>query len=96
LAAALGIEAPAPDSMLGSMAALPLAGVADEAAGRDLARGLVSEDRIEVPIVAWPVPAALADGARPRILIRISAAPYNEPADYDRLAEALGRRLTAA
>ncbi len=96
LAAALGIDPPAPDSMLGSMAALPLAGVADETAGVELARRLVIEDRIEVPIVNWPVPAALADGARPRILIRISAAPYNEPADYDRLAEALGRRLNAA
>ena len=34
LAAALGIDPPAPDSMLGSMAALPLAGVPDEAGGR--------------------------------------------------------------
>jgi isopenicillin-N epimerase len=96
LADALGIEAPAPDSMLGSMAALPLAGVADEGAGAALARRLVLEDRIEVPIVDWPVRAARRAGARPRILVRISAQRYNEPADYDRLAEALVRRLAAA
>jgi len=93
LAAALGIHPPAPDSMLGSMAALPLARVADVAAGRTLARQLVFEDGIQVPIVDWPVPAALADDARPHILVRISAQRYNEPADYERLAEALVRRL---
>jgi isopenicillin-N epimerase len=93
LAAALGIHPPAPDSMLGSMAALPLAWVADVAAGRTLARQLVVEDGIQVPIVDWPVPAARADGAKPHILVRISAQRYNEPADYERLAEALVRRL---
>ena len=41
-------------------------------------------------------PGRAADGARPRILVRISAQRYNEPADYERLAEALVRRLAAA
>jgi isopenicillin-N epimerase len=89
LAAALGIDPPAPDSMLGSMAALPLAGVANEAAAKELGRRLLEERRIQVPVGPWPVRAARADGIEPRILIRISAQRYNEPADYDRLAEAL-------
>jgi isopenicillin-N epimerase len=95
LAAALGIEPPAPDSMLGSMAALPLAGVPDEAAGKALGRQLLLEDGIEVPIGTWPVRAARLDGAMPRIVVRISAQRYNEPADYERLADALVRRLAA-
>lgn len=93
LAAVLGIEAPAPDPMLGSMAALPLAMVPDEPAGVALEAALVAEDGIQVPIVAWPVRAARSDGAVPRILIRVSAQRYNEAADYDRLAAALERRL---
>ena len=50
LARALGVEPPAPDSMLGSMAALPLPGVEDEAAAIALAAALETEDRIQVPI----------------------------------------------
>jgi hypothetical protein len=54
---------------------------------------LESEDRIQVPIGPWPVRAAQREGEMPRILIRISAQRYNEPADYERLAAALVRRL---
>ncbi len=93
--AALGIEAPAPDAMLGSMAALPLAGVPDEAAATALGAALESEDRIQVPIGPWPVRAAQREGVAPQILFRISAQRYNEPADYERLADALVRRLRA-
>ena len=94
LAAALEIDAPAPDSMLGSMAALPLTipGVDDEAGADALRHALVAEDGIQVPIGGWPVPAARAAGVPPRILIRISAQRYNEPVDYERLADALRRR----
>ena len=53
------------------------------------------KDGIEIPIGPWPVRAGRSDGAVPRILIRISAQRYNEPADYERLASALRRRLTA-
>ncbi|MEO8570715.1 MAG: aminotransferase class V-fold PLP-dependent enzyme [Chloroflexota bacterium] len=91
LADALGFEVPAPDSMLGSMAALPLPGVDDEVAAKSLAARLVAEDRIQVPIGPWPVRAALPAGATPTILLRISAQRYNERADYERLAEALER-----
>ncbi len=92
---ALGIEAPAPDAMLGSMAAVPLAGVPDEVAATALATALEAEDRIQVPIGPWPVRAAQRDGTTPQILLRISAQRYNEPADYERLADALVRRLRA-
>jgi isopenicillin-N epimerase len=95
LAAALGIEPPAPDAMLGSMAALPLPGVDDVVTAEALKATLEREDRIQVPIGPWPVRAALAEGAVPRILLRVSAQRYNEPADYDRLAEALERRSGA-
>jgi isopenicillin-N epimerase len=92
LAAALGIDPPAPDSMLGAMAALPLPGVRGAAAAEALGRQLEREDRIQVPVGAWPAAAAQADEAGRRILIRISAQRYNEPADYERLAEALTRQ----
>ena len=93
LAARLGIEPPAPDSMLGSMAALPLAGVPRRGRRRGARPRARGEDGIQVPIGPWPVPAAQADGVAPRILIRISAQRYNEPGDYERLAAALVRRL---
>ena len=95
VADALGIEAPAPDTMLGSMAALPLSGVPDETAASALGGALESEDRIQVPIGPWPVRAAQRDGEAPQVLLRISAQRYNEPADYERLADALVRRLRA-
>ena len=79
--------------MLGSMAALPVPGLHDEAAAEALGLALETEDRIQVPLVGWPVRAARATEQPDRILIRISAQRYNEPADYDRLAEALARRL---
>jgi isopenicillin-N epimerase len=89
LVAAVGIDSPAPDSMLGSMAALPLPGVPDDVAAKTLYRRLVDDHRIQVPIGSWPVRAAQQPGVPARIVIRISAQRYNEPADYDRLAEAL-------
>ena len=96
IAAALGVAPAAPDSMLGSMAALPIPSLHDDAAAEALGRTLEMEDGIQVPIGGWPVPAARtrgASGAPERVLIRISAQRYNEPADYDRLADALTRRL---
>jgi isopenicillin-N epimerase len=97
LAAALDVERPAPDEMLGSLASLRLPGVHDDATALDLYRRLVDADRIQLPIIDWPVPAARADAAPPRsYLIRVSAQRYNEPADYERLASALVERLARA
>ncbi len=95
VADALGVEAPAPDTMLGSMAALPLPGVSADAADA-LHDALETEDRIQVPVGAWPVPAARDGHGEPTVLVRISAQRYNELADYERLAAALRRRTQAA
>ena len=89
VAVALGVAPPAPDSMLGSMAALPVPGLQNDASAESLTRRLATEDRIQVPVGGWPVRAA-RDGQHPeQVLIRISAQRYNELADYERLAEAL-------
>jgi isopenicillin-N epimerase len=96
VAAALRVEPPAPDAMLGSMAALPLPVVLDEVAGLPLANALATEDEIQVQIGPWPVRAARRDDILPRILVRLSAQRYNEAADYDRLADAQARRLRRA
>jgi isopenicillin-N epimerase len=93
IAGALGIEPPAPDAMLGSMATLFLDGVRDETAARALSDTLERADRIQVPVGPWPVRAARGKDRPTRVTLRISAQRYNEPEDYDRLGEALVRRL---
>jgi len=90
LCAALGIEPPAPDDMLGSMAALPLDWIpAEDDVAERFGRRLKAEEHIQAPVGVWPVPAARTHGVRPTTSIRISAQLYNEPTDYDRLAAAL-------
>jgi isopenicillin-N epimerase len=98
LCAALGVPAPAPDAMLGAMASVPLPGIAaTDAAAERLQTELREEDRIEVPVVAFPVPAARGDGEGPaQLLVRISAQVYNRPAEYEALAATLARRLRTA
>ena len=98
LCAALGVPAPAPDAMLGAMASVPLPGIAaTDAAAERLQTELREEDRIEVPVVAFPVPAARGDGEGPaQLLVRISAQVYNRPAEYEALAAPLARRLRTA
>lgn len=74
-----------PESMVGTMATIPLperAGVKGEQAAR-LRDALLFEDRIEVQIHAW----------RGRIWVRISGQVYNDEDDLSRLAEAVSRRL---
>lgn len=94
VAAAMGIAPLAPDSMTGSMAALPLPGPADDDAATALQRTLVDEDAVQVPITPWPARAARTPGAGPAIrVVRLSAQRYNESADYARLAAVLPVRL---
>jgi isopenicillin-N epimerase len=85
LCRALAIDPPAPDAMLGAMAAVPLPDGDQETApslyGDPLQDRLLFEHGIEVPIIPWPYP--------PKRLLRISAQLYNEIADYEKLAEAL-------
>ena len=83
---ALGVESPAPASMIGSLAALPLPDGSPEPPASalyadPLQEQLLRDWKVEVPIVPFP--------AAPRRLIRISAAPYNHPSEYRRLAEGL-------
>lgn len=89
LVSSLGVAAPAPDDMLGSMAALQLSdGTADQAPslyGDALQDALLAQYRIEVPIVPWPSP--------PKRLVRISAQLYNQEQEYEHLADALRRLL---
>ena len=82
---ALRIDKPAPDTMLGSMAAIPLPDGTESSApslyGDPLQDKLLFEHGIEVPFVPWPHP--------PKRLLRVSAQLYNEFADYEKLAAAL-------
>ena len=76
LCRALNLEPPCPESMLASMASVPLPDGDDEVQAR-----LLAEHRIEVPVIAWPGP--------PRRLLRVSAQLYNHLEEYRRLAVAL-------
>ncbi len=95
LCAALDVPPPAPDAMLGAMAAIPLPGLAPtRGAAERLQAALFDEDRIEVPIIPFPVPAALEAGGEPEaLLVRVSAQRYNRPEEYAFLAQTLARRL---
>lgn len=86
LCEALAVPAPAPDAMIGSLAALPLPDRPSPAPTSGLytdplQEALRLEASIEVPVTPWPAP--------PQRLIRVSAQLYNTIADYERLAVAL-------
>ncbi len=87
----LSVDPPAPDDMLGSMAAVPLpaALVARDTSPNDvldpLQAWLFERHRIEVPIIPWP------DAAHR--LVRVSAQLYNRTDEYEALAAALRERL---
>jgi isopenicillin-N epimerase len=92
VARALGTPLPCPDAMLGSLAALPVPDttrfppiVATSALARDPLHDELRGRGIQAPVVSCP--------AHPGRLLRVSAALYNEPADYERLAQALGELL---
>jgi isopenicillin-N epimerase len=94
----------APESMVGSIAAVELADSVTPApvapaADADphathpldpLRDALSAEDGLEVPVFSWP--HTPADVTPRRRLLRISAQLYNSAADYDRLASALAAR----
>jgi isopenicillin-N epimerase len=85
LCEALAIEAPAPESMIGSLAAVPL----PDGRGRleaplyidPLQDALLERHGIEVPVMPWP--------SWPKRLLRISAQAYNAEGEYIALAGAL-------
>ncbi|MFK8112493.1 MAG: aminotransferase class V-fold PLP-dependent enzyme [Rubripirellula sp.] len=76
LCAALRIEAPAPSSMLGSMASLPINRGLDASV---LQSKLFHEHRFEVPVFEW------SEGG----LLRVSLQAYNHWDQIERLAEVL-------
>jgi isopenicillin-N epimerase len=82
----LGIPDPCPDSMIGSLASVPLPAGEQEPQtsplyADPLQRELLERWKIEVPVIPWPKP--------PDRLLRISAQIYNRPDQYKKLAEAL-------
>lgn len=77
---ALHVGKPAPDEMLGAMAAILLPD--GTLSGEALQDALLFEHHIEVPVMPWP-----------NRLLRISAQLYNEVADYEKLADALRKVL---
>ena len=90
LCEALQIAPPCPESMIGSIASMP---VADSKSTKPpktplyldaLQEFLFAKWQIEVPIIPWPAP--------PNRLLRISAQLYNSLPQYERLAEALRNR----
>lgn len=93
IADAFGLEAPCPETLLGSMATIPLPGserFPPPTAGSEMIQDpvhdvLFDEHRIEVPILRNPV-----DSGR---MVRVSAQLYNQREDYERLAAALATIL---
>jgi len=84
VAGALGIDAPAPGNMIGSMASLPLPDAPPGTPGGDndpLHNMLFDRHQIEVPVMPWPHP--------PKRLIRLSAQLYNREDEYAELGRVL-------
>ena len=94
----IGVEPPCPETMLGSMATLPLpAALQEKNSGEPraviarfdpLQSALLEQHRIEVPVVRWGTPA--------RRWFRISAHAYNSSDEYERLADALAAAAKSA
>ena len=85
LCAGLGVDGPAPDTMIGSMATVLLPSRFAPRAPRDpffedrLQEALWTEHRIEVPVMR----------RGDQLLLRVSAQVYNEDSQYERLLHAL-------
>jgi isopenicillin-N epimerase len=79
----LAVEPPAPDSMIGALAAVPLPDSKEEMSGHSdpLGLRLLNKYRIQAAVFPWP--------RWPRHNVRISAAPYNHFEQYDSLIDAL-------
>ena len=95
LCQAFEVDPPAPDDMLGSMAAVPLPGPAGSSSLQDawtIGEALFRNFGIEVPIIGMPGPLAAngeAELGAPDLFVRISAQRYNTLGQYARLGDAL-------
>lgn len=88
---ALGVAAPAPEEMVGSLAAVPLPNLTEPLEPPMFLDPLHSQllsEGIEAVVQPWPGP--------PQRLIRISAQAYNHPGQYQRLADRVGALLGTA
>ncbi|MGH2402067.1 MAG: aminotransferase class V-fold PLP-dependent enzyme, partial [Candidatus Limnocylindria bacterium] len=99
LCSALGIDPPAPDEMVGSMASVPLPPTAQPAPvddGRidDRLHAALLASGIQVAVAPWP--QRLRRDAPWRRLVRISAAPYVAVEDFELLAGRLPACMAAA
>ena len=87
LCAALRIESPCPDSMIGSLVSVPLPDSPPFPKPEpplyldSLQDRLLIEHGIEVPVIPWPAP--------PKRLLRVSAQLYNSLPQYESLARAI-------
>jgi isopenicillin-N epimerase len=82
----LGLVGPCPDEMIGSLAAIAISDGLNKPQKTPLYSDplqdrLLDDFKIEVPIIPWPAP--------PKRIVRISAQVYNQPSDYQKLADAL-------
>src|SRR5262249_9332827 len=89
LARSLGVDPPAPETMIEALAAVPIPDGPQEpplsAYVDPLRVALLAKHRIEVPVVTWP--------KAPKRLVRVSAHVYNSIGEYEALAEALRLEL---
>lgn len=90
LCGTLGIDPPAPDDMLGSLASVPLPPTTGPAPASafdvdPLWTALYTQHRIEIPVFPWPAP--------PERLLRIACQIYVERSDVERLCDALRQCL---
>ena len=98
ICASLGVERPAPDEMIGSMASIPLPGW--EAGGRvqgmelydDAVHGALIDRGIQVVVTPWP---QRPQGGAWQRLVRVSCAAYNDLAQMERLAAVLPEAIAS-
>jgi isopenicillin-N epimerase len=93
LVAATAGPTPAPESMIGSLAAVPLPPPREPVAGfgGDPLEAELRERGFELPVFAWPPPGGERPAGR---VLRVSAQLYNRLAQYERLAATLRELLT--
>ncbi|MBL8745438.1 MAG: aminotransferase class V-fold PLP-dependent enzyme [Phycisphaerae bacterium] len=83
----LGGNAPAPDSMLGSLATIPLPdAIHAEGQPDEQLKTLYDEHKVRVPLISWP--------KHPKRWVRLSAQLYNDPSQYEYAAAVLKQLLS--
>jgi isopenicillin-N epimerase len=88
---ALGCDPPCPDSMIGSLASVPIPDGSPLPPASPLYCDPIQDQlfhryQIEVPVIPWPRP--------PKRLLRVSAQVYNHPQQFVQLADALKELLS--